>query len=67
MVYLKKAIQAMSKAIEKVWSFATKMAFITVIASFVFFALAIAMPDNFMKATEIAMGLLKEVGIVGTG
>lgn len=67
MAFIQEMTKAIIKATGKIWSFATTMALITVLASFVFFALTIAMPDNVLKALDIAMGLLKEVGIVGTG
>lgn len=60
-------IQAMLKAIGKVWSFASKMAMIIAFAMFVIFILTVAMPDNVARAIDITKCWMTEVGIVGSG
>ena len=67
MAFFQNAAKVMIKAIGKVWSFATTMALITALATFVFFTLAIAMPNNVAKAIEIVKCCVTEVEIVGTG
>lgn len=55
------------KAIGNVWSFATIMAFITALATFILFTLTIVMPENVAKAIEIIKSLGTEVEIVASG
>ena len=62
-----KFIQLMTKAISKLWNFATAVFMIAVIIAFVVFILLVLMPDSVLGAVGIVTGWLTEVGIVGSG
>ena len=62
-----KFIQLMTRAISKLWNFATTVFFIAVIIAFVVFVLLVLMPDAVLGAISIITGWLTEVGIVGSG
>lgn len=54
--------QIITKAIGKVWSFATTMLLIAVIIAFVFFVAMVIMPSDVLNAIELIKGLIHQGG-----